>query len=188
MKNNNQNAIEFLTNLSGQPIPEALGKLSSEDVEEVTEYISNIVEQEDAAYAKLFESLAMMMKYVPNFILHQIIPRYVEPAIAAKITRNLNTKQIVGVASGLSVEYISEASIHMEDKVAAAVLDGLKRKLASQVIEHTIKNHPVYALDILLHSHDRFKKEAKEHFKGFEIDPGTLSATRLETFKAVCVF
>lgn len=192
MNNNDQNVNNVLEMLAMSTsdqlsLPEAFTKLPQQDQQEIAGFISDIVKQEDEAYAKLFESLAMMMKYVPNFILHQIIPRYVEPAIAAKITCNLNTKQIVGVASGLSVDYIGETAIHMEDKVAAEVLEGLKRKLASQVIEYAVKNHPISALDILAHAPSKIRKEAQPHFKGFEIDVDSLTPTRQEVYRTVCV-
>lgn len=192
MNNIDQNldiALEVLSKNTSErlPLPKAFTQMAQQDQHEIAKFISEIIKQEDEAYAKLFESLAMMMKYVPNFILHQIIPKYVEPAIAAKITSNLNTKQVIGVASGLSVDYIGRTAIYMENKVAAEVLEGLKRKLASQVIEYAVKNHPADALDILAHSHDKVKKEAKTHFEEFELEIDSLTPSQLTVYRALCV-
>lgn len=170
-----------------KPLPAALTDLNDQQWEAVADLVSEILEKEEAAYTKLFESLAMMMKYVPNFILHQIIPRYVEPAIAAKITHHLSSKQIIGVASGLDVEYISEASTHMNEQTAAKVLEGLKSKLASQVIEHAVLNYPLSVLDILPHTSPRFRKEATQHYQRIEIDHGQLCSRRMEIYQSLSI-
>ena len=179
---------EQFKEITGESLPNQLQDLPLEDVHALNLIIANALEKEENGYTRLFESLAVMMKYVPNFILHSMIPKYIEPNIAAKITGNLNTKQVAGVASGLSAAYIAEAATHMENQKAADVLHGLKRKLANQVLEHAINTSPILALDILIYAPEQLLKEASLHYQAQDISDGLNCSKRTDILKKIHSF
>lgn len=177
-------AHQELIMLTKVSLPEWIRSMKESDVAKLTTFISESVNKDDEGYEKLFESLAMMMKYVPNFILHSMIPKYIEPNIAAKITNKLTTKQVIGVASGLSVEYISATAVHMNNQLALSVLLGLKKKLAHQVLEHTVRTSPAAAYAILLHAPKHLQTTASQ-FCSADVEANLSSTADLNSYQKI---
>ena len=177
MKKNNSN-LDYLAELTEIPTPAFIHALPTEQLAQLRQYVEAVVTQDEAGLDKLFESMSMMMKFIPNFILHSLTPKYIEPAIAARITRKLSLKQSLGVCTGLPVDYIAETSVYMQPQKAADIFEGLKKSKADAVAEYMVINHPAKALDILEHSSDEMIKISAQYIDSMQIDENSLSDKR----------
>lgn len=185
MSEQHQYNLDYFYKLTGGDKPSLLSELTHQQVEDVRHLVDRIITRETNGHDKFYESMAMMMKYVPNFILHSIAPKYIEPAIAAKITSNLSLKQILGVTAGMPVEYVGDAAVNMDSSLSAAVLAGLKKKMATQVIEYLVSTHPLAMLDILAHSPSTVRTQASKLFNHNQLMSLGLSPIRQKTFDEV---
>lgn len=182
MSEQHQYNLDYFYQLTGGEEPPLLSELTHQQVEGVRHLVDSIITREMNGHDKFYESMAMMMKYVPNFILHSIAPKYIEPAIAAKITSNLSLKQILGVTAGMPVEYVGDAAVNMESSLSAEVLSGLKKKMATQVIEYLVSSHPLAMLDILAHSPASTRNLASPLFDHDQLMALGLNPQRQKTF------
>lgn len=177
--------LDYLIELTENDIPSFVNTLSSNDVHELRSYIQEIVNRDEAGLDKLFESMSMMMKFIPNFILHSLTPKYIEPAIAARITNKLTVKQALGVTTGLPIEYIGETSAFMDSRHAADILVGLKHKSLDKVVEYVFQNHPLKALDILEHVSGSALSIAKKHVGSAGFNTASMSSSRIATLNRI---
>ena len=183
-----QSDLEYLVELSEGTPPEFLSALSSEDQHQLREYVDSILQRDRAGLDKLFESMSIMMKFIPNLLLHSITPKYIEPSIAARISDKLTVKQALGVTGGLPVEYIGETSTYLDCRHAADILIGLKEKKSEQVLRFMIDKYPLKSLDILEHVPDKFLALAARFFDRNSIDEAGLTTGRrkvLSTLEAL---
>jgi len=166
--------LEYLIELTEDSIPTFIRELPTHEQKELRGYIESIVKRDETGLDKLFESMSMMMKFIPNFILHSLTPKYIEPSIAARITNKLTVKQALGVTVGLPIEYIGETSIYLESQHAANILVGLKQKMVKPVLEYVNNKHPLKGLDILEHVPNGFLQIAVPI-----IDPSSFDKTNV---------
>ena len=177
--------LDYLIELTEDSIPSFINTLSSNDVQELRDYIQSIVDRDEAGLDKLFESMSMMMKFIPNFILHSLTPKYIEPSIAARITNKLTVKQALGVTTGLPIEYIGETSAYMDSRHAAEILTGLKPKVLKPVIDYVFQHHPLKALDILEYVSDSVLSVAKKNVTTAGFDKANMSSARIATLDRI---
>lgn len=182
MSEQHQYNLDYFYKLTDGEKHPLLSELTHQQVEDVRHLVDSIITRETSGHDKFYESMAMMMKYVPNFILHSIAPKYIEPAIAAKITSNLSLKQILGVTAGMPVEYVGDAAVNMESSLSAEVLGGLKKKMATQVIEYLVSSHPLAMLDILAHSPSTVRTQATRLLDHNQLIDIELNPMRQKTF------
>ena len=181
MNEQHQHNMDYFHKLTEGNVPEVLAELTHQQVEDIRDLMDSIITREAKGHDKFYESMAMMMKYVPNFILHSIAPKYIEPAIAAKITSNLSLKQIIGVTAGMPIKYVGDAATNMESTLSAEVLNGLKKKMATQVIEYLVSSNPLAMLDILAHSPSAIRTQSMQLLNHNELASVELSSTRQKT-------
>jgi hypothetical protein len=156
-----QENLKYLAGLTETTSPSFLHELSEHDVSQLKEYMVSIIDKNEAGLDKLFESMSMMMKFIPNFILHTITPKYIEPSIAARITSKLTLKQSVGVTAGLPVEYIGDTAAFLESQLAANILSGNRKSKIEKIITYMVDKYPLKALDIIEHFSADILKIAK---------------------------
>tara|TARA_R110001592_G_scaffold65203_2_gene200279 strand:+ start:3809 stop:4372 length:564 start_codon:yes stop_codon:yes gene_type:complete len=148
---NKQDKLNYLAELTETSTPPFFDTLSEKELTELEVYVKSIVSKGEAGLDRLFESMSMMMKFIPNFILHAITPKYIEPSIAARITSKLTLKQALGVTTGLPIEYIGDTAAYLESQLAADILSGIKKNRAEQILAYLVNKHPLKTLDILEH-------------------------------------
>jgi len=175
-----QDNLNYLAELTETSTPSFFNALSEENLNELKAYIDTVVNQDEAGLDKLFESMSMMMKYIPNFILHSITPKYIEPSIAARITSKLTVKQSLGITSGLPVEYIGDTAAFLDSQHAADILSSIKKNKIEQIIAYVVNNHPLKALDIFEHVSKDILKIAKPLIQSSTFDEASLSNARRE--------
>lgn len=134
--------------------------------------------RDEAGLDKLFVSMSMMMKFIPNFILHSLTPKYTEPSIAARITSKLTIKQSVGITAGLPSDYVGETSVYLAPRHAAEILEGLKKDKIKSIVEYMVVNHPLKALDITEHLSADTLKLCALFTSRINVDEANLSSTR----------
>jgi hypothetical protein len=175
-----QDNLNYLAELTETSTPSFFNKLSEENLKELRIYVDTVVNKDEAGLDKLFESMSMMMKFIPNFILHSITPKYIEPSIAARITNKLTVKQALGVTSGLPIEYIGDTAAYLDSRHAANILSGLKKNTIEIVAEYVINKHPLKALDIFEHVTVNILQVAKPYIESVSFDEESLSTARRE--------
>tara|TARA_R110002167_G_scaffold125911_2_gene306415 strand:+ start:1021 stop:1584 length:564 start_codon:yes stop_codon:yes gene_type:complete len=156
-----QDKLNYLAELTETSTPQFFKTLSGKELTELKVYVESVVNKREAGLDRLFESMSMMMKFIPNFILHAITPKYIEPSIAARITGKLTVKQALGVTTGLPIEYIGDTSAYLESQLAADILSGIKNSRVEKILAYLVSNHPLKALDILEHVSNDLLKIAK---------------------------
>ena len=158
---NQQDKLNYLAELTETSTPTFFNTLSETELAELETYIKSVVSNGEAGLDRLFESMSMMMKFIPNFILHAITPKYIEPSIAARITSKLTIKQALGVTTGLPIVYIGDTSAYLESQLAAEILSGIKKNRVEQILAYLVSKHPLKTLDILEHVSEDFLKIAQ---------------------------
>ena len=180
-----QTNFDYLLELTETPPPAFLSDLSEENLTQLHNFVETIIKQEEEGIDKLFESMSMMMKFIPNFILHSITPKYIEPSIAARITNKLTVKQALGVTSGLPIEYIGDTAAFLDSHHAGNILSGLKTNKIETVIEYVLNKHPLKALDIFEYVTDSMLKVAKPYVDSVCFDEGSLSTARRKVLSKI---
>ncbi|WP_250656306.1 hypothetical protein [Alkalimarinus coralli] len=185
MNEQHQYNLDYFHALAEGEAPQFLSEFTHQQLDHLRHFVDSVITREEDGLNKLYESMAMMMKYVPNFILHSIAPKYIEPTIAARITSKLTIKQILGVTAGLPIEYIGDSAVNMDSALSAEVLAGLKKKTALQVIEYTSKAHPLAMLDILAHAQPSVRAHATRFFDIDQLEKAGLNPDRQKTITAL---
>ena len=180
-----QDNLNHLAELTEISTPSFFNTLSEDNLNELKEYVDTIVSKGETGLDKLFESMSLMMKFIPNFILHAITPKYIEPSIAARITSKLTVKQSLGVTSGLPAEYIGDTAAYLDSQHAADILSGIKKNKIKQIIEYVVNKHPLKALDIFEHVSADILKVAKPFIQGSTFDEVSLSSARREILEKI---
>lgn len=167
--------LKELEEWTESPIPEFFKELSEDDLSSLKKYVHEVVAYETDGLDELYTTISHVIKHVPNFVLLPMITRFIKPPIAAGVCAKLTVKQSVSIASGLSAEYLGEVTTHLENRLAADILAGLKPKLAEQCIEYEVTHHPMKAMEISQFASDDMLKIAAKHLHLFEsIDPALL--------------
>jgi hypothetical protein len=138
--------LEFLERLSDQPVPELLR--TANDRVAVQRWVQAVLDNERAGMDRMFESISHTLRFIPNVIINAITVKYIAAPIAARITAKLSLKQAASLADGLPTEYIGEAAVHLEPRLAAELLSAMKPKRAEPVIRRLMTLHPLKLLDV----------------------------------------
>ncbi|MFV1873108.1 MAG: hypothetical protein ACMZ64_07295 [Oleiphilus sp.] len=182
---NKEDSLNHLAELTEAPLPLFMQTLPEENQAELAAFIDDVIDRREAGLDKLFESMSMMMKFVPNFILHSITPKYIAPSIAARIAQKLSTKQALGVTSGLPADYIGETAAYMEKHIAAEILSGIKKNKVEAVLSYIVANHPLKALDISEQLDNSLLKLMKSYAASAFPAEETLSPARRQILLAI---
>jgi hypothetical protein len=179
-----QQHLEHLERLSELPLSESFQSFSEAQLEEVNSLVEEILEKERAGLDRFFESMSQTLKFIPNFIILAITTKYIEPPVAARITVKLPLKNSVAIAKGLSVEYISETAIYMDDEYAASLLTKLPNSQLVNILNKLYEAHPLRILDIFVHMDKKYFFISKPPVSFLQMDTEHLSDTRTEVLEA----
>jgi len=177
--------LNYLAELTETSTPSFFNELSEDNLNELKGYVDTVVSKGETGLDKLFESMSMMMKFIPNFILHAITPKYIEPSIAARITSKLTVKQSLGVTSGLPAEYIGDTAAYLDSQHAADILSGIKKNKIEPIIDYIVNKHPLKALDIFEHVSSDILRFAKPFVQASTFDEASLSSARRKILEKV---
>ncbi len=172
--------LDYLIELSEGHLPAFIETLEPHDRHELRNYVESVMVRRDAGLDKLFESTSLVMKFIPNVILHSITCRYIDPPLAARIANKLTVRQAIGVTAGLPIEYIGETAAYLHNRHAVEILEGLKPELIAAVFEYLMSNYPLRGLDILEFASERTLRMASSMIDSHLFDESVLSHRRRE--------
>ncbi len=154
--------LDELLAWSKAPVPEVLQQLQPQQQQEVHSWAKNLVDRETEGLDDLYNAIAMIVKYIPNFMVIPLMVEHIRPRIAAQVCIKMGIDQSTGYANDLPLEYFSKVSSHLDEKMMAQILTKMKR---SQVEPPDNEKLVV------------FRKRDLRHLK-----PATTSGTHTEKF------
>lgn len=177
--------LEQLERLSEAELDSKLTKLDDETFAELSHLVNRVLEKERKGFDRFFESISQTLKYLPNFLVLAITNKYIEPPIAARITSKLPIKSAVQIAKGLSIDYICNTAIYMDESYAAELLSKLPNKTSKAIILALCESHPLRLLDILAFAEPDSLTRGAVQIESFDsLKPG-LNAERKETLRKI---
>jgi hypothetical protein len=156
---NKQELINHLEVIANAELPHRFYQYKKDELRELVHYADNIVDFQNAGLDKLFESMSLTMKYIPNFVLISLTQRYLEPALAARITQKLTMKQITTVGNGLPADYLAEVSRYQEVQLSARIFEKLDQQHSLAILKVLCIKRPLKVLDLyasLITRHQQF--------------------------------
>lgn len=144
-----EKTLAYFDSLTEEALPDAITSLEEAQLQQLEAFLNAVLEKERAGLDNLFTSITHTMKFIPNLLLQTITAKYIEPPIAARITAKLTMKQSVGIANGLSAEYVAETNRYMEAHHAAELLQNMAPKKAREALSVCLNKYPQRALDLM---------------------------------------
>ncbi len=143
--------LETLTAWSPVPVPEAVHQMTPYQQQEIFVWAKNIVNKETDGFDDLYNAIAMIIKFIPNFMVIPLMVEHIRPRIAAGVCIKMGVDQATGYANDLPLEYFSEVSQHLDCVMMARILEKMKKYQAEKFIQYELKHHQLRMLDIAPH-------------------------------------
>ncbi len=178
-----EDLMEALRHHIDAPLPESFEEMSLQQLKDVRAYLDDVMVQEREGLDKMFGSISHTLKYIPNFIIHAVTLKFIDPPVAARISNQLELKQAISVSSGLPPDYVAEAAHYMDSQLAAEILVGLPKRKSSRVFAEFVDRSPYRALDVLACLEDRWFHFFREQSVSFDVSEDQLSVSRRETLE-----
>lgn len=129
------------------PVPEPLQNLNKADLALVEAWLNTRIEeqieaaiiQERAGMDKLFASMGHAIKFIPNAISARLCTHYIEPAICARIAKELEPRAAAGIANHLSAAYAVQTCQYLTAQEQADLLVLMKPKSVNAVLTHYLE-------------------------------------------------
>lgn len=141
--------LKYLVEQVEDDVPVFFEQLTDDQLNDLSSFTRAVVAQHTAGLDRLFESAAAVVKLIPDFILQSMIPRYIDPPIAARISEKMNIKEVRSLAAGLSAEYAARTALYLNHRLAAEVLSGLSDRKAAAVLQLILSARPVIVLEMM---------------------------------------
>lgn len=130
------------------PLPEELHNLQHFQQESLASYVRDVVNSKTDGFEELFHAIAMIVKYIPHFMVIPLMVEHIRPQIAAGVCRKMGVDQATGYANDLPLEYFSEVSRHLGNDLVAELLGKMKKHHAVKFIHYELQHHLAHMLDI----------------------------------------
>ncbi|ASQ91619.1 hypothetical protein CHL67_04180 [Prosthecochloris sp. GSB1] len=144
--------LETALEWTDTPVPEVLRELQPAEQKKVVSYIEHVVHKKTDGLEELYQAIAMIVKYIPHFVVIPLMVEHIRPPIAAGVCRKMGVDQATGYANDLPVAYFSEVSKHLDDKLVAEIMDKMKKHPAERFIHYELQHHLLHMLDIAAHA------------------------------------
>jgi hypothetical protein len=141
----------YLEELSGNELPVSINNLSDDTLHQVRLFIEDLYEDKMKSLRKAIMANEITLKFIPNFIVFQIIKNFVDPLMAGMVAESLTLSLLVPIIKGLEPEYLAESAKTMNSEKAAEVLLVVEPKKLQKIIEILETKKPLKLLDILSH-------------------------------------
>ncbi|MCW8796780.1 MAG: hypothetical protein OQK67_06915 [Chlorobium sp.] len=145
--NDTEHALEW----TNQPMPDVLQELHPSQQRKVINYIDNLVSSKTDGLEELYHAIAMIVKYIPHFVVIPLMVEHIKPQIAAGVCIKMSVDQATGYANELPLEYFSKVSQHIENPLMAEILGKMKKHKAEKFIRYELQHLPAHMLDISRH-------------------------------------
>lgn len=144
--------LETALEWTDMPVPEVLRELQPAEQKKVFSYIEDIVHKKTDGLEELYQAIAMIVKYIPHFVVIPLMVEHIRPPIAAGVCLKMGVDQATGYANDLPVEYFSEVSKHLDDKLVADIMGKMKKHPVEKFIHYELQHHLLHILDIAAHA------------------------------------
>jgi len=155
---NNMSELQKSLAWTNMPVPDVLGKLPSDQQEELILWAKNVVALKTDGFEELYHAIGMIVKYIPHFVVVPLMTEHIKPQIAAGVCRKMSIEQATVYANELPIDYFSEVALHLESELLARVLEKMKRNPAETYIRRELRDRLASMLSIAAHLDDRMLK------------------------------
>lgn len=132
----------------GAAPPECLGKLDAAELESVGLWARDVVAMKTDGFEELYQAIAMIVRYIPHFVVIPLMVDHIKPPIAAGVCRKMSIDQATGYANDLPPDYFTEVAMHIEAEMMAGILMKMKRSHAEKFIVAELRRHLARMLEI----------------------------------------
>ena len=140
--------LNHLESLANHELPESFYHYKEAELKNIVSFADDVVAFQTAGLDKLFESMSLAMKYIPNFVLVSLTKRFLEAPLAARITQKITLRQAVTVGDALPADYLADVTIYQESHLSATILSKLCRPHALDILSILCKSNPLKILDM----------------------------------------
>ncbi len=183
---NKQHLLEHLESLSNDELPDRFYSCSEKELQDLVRYANEVVAYQNAGLDKLFESVQLTLKYIPNFVIVSMCKRFLEPPLGARITQKLEMKQVVSIGNQLPATYLAEVSAYQEPRLSADILANLKQQHANRIIRLMCERYPYKVLEVFEYLTDQHQDLVVETINLLLLSTEHLhSANRKAAFKQI---
>ncbi len=146
--------LTYLEELAGGNLPNSITKLSPQTLHDIRLFIEDFYNIKMEAIKKSIQANTVILKYIPNFIIHYVIRSFIDPPVGAMIAESLEPSLFLNIVTGLEPQYIYESVVYLNAERAAFILFRLNKRLSKKVFDLLLENKPLKLLDILYHVED----------------------------------
>ncbi len=143
--------LEHALEWTKQPVPEVLRELEPSQQEKVIAYIENVVSAKTDGFEELYHAIAMIVKYIPHFVVIPLMVEHIKPPIAAGVCRKMTLEQAASYGNDLPPDYFSKTSFYLDSTFVASILGKMKKPRAEKFIHYELQHHLLHMLDIAGH-------------------------------------
>lgn len=179
--------LAHLESVANTTLPDRFYGLKENELKDLVTYADNIVAFQSAGLDKLFKSISLTMKYIPNFVLVSLTKRFLEPPLAARVTQKLTMKQVTAVGNDLTADYLAEVCLYQDNQLSADIFAALKPRHAEDILSLLCEQHPTKILDLypkLTGTQQRWVLKTLSPQSVSKAD--LVSASRKEVFQQIC--
>ena len=145
------------------PAPEVLHQLTTHQQEQVIAWGKNLVDVKTEGFDELYNAIAMIVKYIPHFVVVPLMVEHIKPKIAAGVCYKMGVDQATGYANELPMEYFSAVSKHIDALMMAQILSKMRKHNAEKFIHYELQHHLTRMLDISIHLEQRMLEIVAKH-------------------------
>lgn len=175
--------LNHLESLANQELPESFYHYEEVELKHIVSFADDVVAFQTAGLDKLFESMSLAMKYIPNFVLVSLTKRFLEAPLAARITQKITIRQAVTVGDALPADYLAKVTIYQEPRLSATILAKLCRPHALDILRILCRSNPLKVLDMYSLLTSELQYFVKDTINVCRIDKRELlSASRKEAY------
>jgi hypothetical protein len=151
MSNQYEDDKNWLEELAGKELPDCVSELPPETLHSLKEFIDEFYEAKMSSVRKAFQANELTLKFMPNFLVYQVIKNFLDPSVAALVAESISVPTIAPIISSLDVEYIANSTIFINSQRAAEILLRLDKRKVKLILESLLKKKPLKVLDIMHH-------------------------------------
>lgn len=149
----------WLEELTGNDLPDKIAEMSPENLHAVRLFVEDFYDEKMRSIRKALSANELTLKFIPNFILFQIIKKFLDPSVAALVAESISVSLVAPIVSGLEPDYIAETAVFLNAERAAEIFVKLDKRKLNQMLEYLEMKKPMKVLDILHHiPHEKIRQ------------------------------
>ena len=172
----------WLEELVGTDLPKEIAEMSPENLHAVRLFVESFYNEKMKSIKKAISANEVTLKFIPNFILFQIIKKFLDPSAAALVAESISVSLITPIVSGLEPDYIAETAVFLNAERASEIFEKLEKRKLNQILEYLEMKKPMKVLDILHHIAPEKIRQLQVRLNRDMYEDHPLSETRKKVF------